>query len=287
MAVADNASAAEASEEVEVAQVSKDEEEEEFPLHRQHQMKQGPHVLIPATYAEKYKEDSNGEYELVTVHVVPIHESQKQPASGGKGQSEIAADEIMEDETDPWSHMAAELGIDLNDYNVTYPEGTSETLEKDHRRLRVSVNAWENNNARFVQFERRKRGLQQVSWGADLIQQAQMQARYMVRACLVLFSLRIRLTPTTPFCWRLTHTDNCKRSCFLTPQASVQHIAHRSNLAQGVSLPWQVITENVSQNVNVGFSGAHKTLMNSPGHRANILNVRVNRVGMGVVKRGA
>jgi hypothetical protein len=70
-------------------------------------------------------------------------------------------------------------------------------------------------------------------------------------------------------------------------QASVGHIAHREDLAQGVSLPWQIITENVSQNGNVGYAGAHRTLMNSPGHRANILNVRVNRVGMGVARKGA
>jgi uncharacterized protein YkwD len=66
----------------------------------------------------------------------------------------------------------------------------------------------------------------------------------------------------------------------------IQRIAHRPNLAQGVEAGWTVITENVSQNVNVQYNGAHRTLMNSPGHRANILHHRVSRVGMGIVKSG-
>jgi uncharacterized protein YkwD len=68
--------------------------------------------------------------------------------------------------------------------------------------------------------------------------------------------------------------------------ARVQHIEHRSNLAAGVWAGWQIICENVSQNVKMTYNGAHMSLMNDPGHKANILNVRVNKIGVGVRRSG-
>jgi Cysteine-rich secretory protein family len=182
--------------------------------------------LIPAEYAVYNHKEGDVE---ITVHRVPI-----QKLENGE-------------EMDPWMQMALAQGIDLNDYNVTYPGRSADTLEDDHRRRLVTVNAWENNNARFCQYERQRRGLQQVSWSYDLIQQAQMQASYMSR---------------------------------------VQHIEHRSNLATGIAAGWRIICENVSQNANVGYSGAHTSLMNDQGHRDNILNQRVSRIGVGIDRSG-
>ena len=42
--------------------------------------------------------------------------------------------------------------------------------------------------------------------------------------------------------------------------------------------------ENIAGNGSV--TGAHTSLMNSPGHRANILKTSFNTVGIGVVKGG-
>jgi Cysteine-rich secretory protein family len=182
--------------------------------------------LIPAEYAVYTHTDGDVE---ITVHRIPIQELE----SG--------------EEMDPWMQMAAAQGIDLNDYNVTYPGRTADTLEDDHRRRLMTVNAWENNNARFCQYERKRRSLQHVSWSYDLIQQAQMQAAYMAR---------------------------------------VRHIEHRPNLAAGVAKGWKIICENVSQNVNMGYNGAHMSLMRDKGHKDNILNNRVNRIGVGVARFG-
>jgi hypothetical protein len=108
--------------------------------------------LIPAAYAEYRR--SGGGYEVV-VHRVPVQKT------------------VHGQELDPWEQWALAEGVDLNDYNVTYPGGTWETLEEDHRRLEVSVNRWENNNGRFCQYVRQRGGVQQVSWAADLITKCQ------------------------------------------------------------------------------------------------------------------
>jgi hypothetical protein len=108
--------------------------------------------LIPAAYAEYRRKE--GGYEVV-VKRVPV----KTTEDG--------------DELDPWEQWALAEGVDLNDYNVTYPGGSWETLEEDHRRLQVAVNRWENNNARFCQYARQRGGVQQINWSADLIYKCQ------------------------------------------------------------------------------------------------------------------
>jgi hypothetical protein len=185
-----------------------------------------PPLLIPAATAE-YRTREGG-YEIV-VHEIPV--------------------QLSEDgeEWDPWMQLAIENGIDLDDYNVTYEDGTWETLEEDHRRNLVQVSGPAANNARFCNYERQRRGLRRLSWGADLIQQAQMQAAYMAR---------------------------------------IRRIAHRANLAAGIYAGWGIITENVCQNGNVGYNGAHRTLMNDVGHRNNILNGRLTKIGIGVSRNG-
>ena len=50
------------------------------------------------------------------------------------------------------------------------------------------------------------------------------------------------------------------------------------------SVPWDVCGENIALNTSIGR--ANTWLMNSPPHRANILNRRFNAVGIGVVWKG-
>lgn len=188
--------------------------------------------MIPPVYAEYRHRD--GDYEVV-VHRVPIDSSTNLDNSN------------LDNEVDPWMKMALAQGVDLNEYNVTYEGGTWETLAEDHRRNLVTVNAWENNNARFCVYERQRRGINRLSWSVDLIQQAQMQAQYMAR---------------------------------------VQHIEHRYNLAEGVDAGWRILAENVCQNTNMDYNGAHTSLMNDPAHAANILNGRVSYIGVGVAQNG-
>lgn len=186
--------------------------------------------LIPAVYAEYHAkgQGSDGEYEI-TVHEIPVQK----------------LDDGLE--MDPWMQLALSEGVDLNEYNVTYEGGTWETLEEDHRRNLVSVSGIENNNGRYCSYARQQKGLNQLSWRADLIQQAKKQAAYMAR---------------------------------------VRHIEHRSYLATGISAGWRVITENVCQNVNIGYGGAFTSLMNDQGHRLNILHPGVKNVGVGIVRNG-
>jgi hypothetical protein len=141
--------------EIEDAFVPEEMETAKFPeVSEEEASQENPEGPLPPGYLEHTIKEGDTE---VTIHRVPI--------------------QMNEDgeEMDPWMQLALAKGIDLNEYNVTYPDGTAESLADDHRRHLVSVNPWENNNARFCQYERKKRGLRQVSWSGDLIQQSQMQ----------------------------------------------------------------------------------------------------------------
>ena len=56
---------------------------------------------------------------------------------------------------------------------------------------------------------------------------------------------------------------------------------HTTNF--GVICCWSAIGENIAYDVTV--ARAHRAFMGSPGHRANILDPRMRRVGVGVVER--
>jgi uncharacterized protein YkwD len=63
--------------------------------------------------------------------------------------------------------------------------------------------------------------------------------------------------------------------------ASQQRLFHNPNLTTDVHV-WHAIGENVAYTSSV--SQAHTLLMNSPPHRANLLNKTFNQFGVGVVK---
>ena len=63
-----------------------------------------------------------------------------------------------------------------------------------------------------------------------------------------------------------------------------EHLHHNPNLAGDVTR-WQRLAENVGRGPSV--ASLHRALMDSPGHRANILDDRVTEIGVGVVVRGS
>src|SRR5690606_32710311 len=65
--------------------------------------------------------------------------------------------------------------------------------------------------------------------------------------------------------------------------ASQQRLHHNPNLSSDVK-NWRRLTENVGYGPTV--SGLHSALMDSSGHRANILDANVSQVGVGVTVRG-
>jgi uncharacterized protein YkwD len=64
--------------------------------------------------------------------------------------------------------------------------------------------------------------------------------------------------------------------------ASQYALFHTANF--GVVCCWSAIGENVAYNASV--ASVHRAFMHSPGHRANVLNPRMRRVGVGIVSRG-
>jgi uncharacterized protein YkwD len=112
-------------------------------------------------------------------------------------------------------------------------------------RSRVVVSQEEELNFQYVQRERRERGLPELLWSEDLAREAQRWARHL---------------------------------------ANAGELYHRKPLSQNIDEGWITVTENVAYNPSAGYDGAHTSFMESPGHRKNILDPNVNRLGVGVAK---
>jgi uncharacterized protein YkwD len=110
---------------------------------------------------------------------------------------------------------------------------------------RVVVSQEEELNFQYVQRERRERGLPELVWSEDLAREAQRWARHL---------------------------------------ANAGELYHRKPLSQNIDVGWITVTENVAYNPSAGYDGAHTSFMQSPGHRKNILDPKVNRLGVGVAK---
>jgi uncharacterized protein YkwD len=67
-----------------------------------------------------------------------------------------------------------------------------------------------------------------------------------------------------------------------TAMADRRELFHTTNF--GVLCCWSAIGENIGYSSTV--ARVHRAFMRSPGHRANILNPRFRRVGVGIVERG-
>jgi uncharacterized protein YkwD len=63
--------------------------------------------------------------------------------------------------------------------------------------------------------------------------------------------------------------------------AAQDDLFHTGNF--GVVCCWSMIGENIAYNASV--RRVHRAFMHSPGHRANILNPHMRRVGVGIVER--
>lgn len=57
-----------------------------------------------------------------------------------------------------------------------------------------------------------------------------------------------------------------------------------ADLMESLGISYRIIGENLAGNSSV--TGAHTGLMNSPGHRANILNVDYTKIGIGIIEGG-
>jgi uncharacterized YkwD family protein len=57
-----------------------------------------------------------------------------------------------------------------------------------------------------------------------------------------------------------------------------------SDLMKSQGISYRTMGENLAGNSSV--NGAHTSLMNSPGHRANILNVDYTKIGIGIIEGG-
>lgn len=55
-----------------------------------------------------------------------------------------------------------------------------------------------------------------------------------------------------------------------------------SNLAEGNPYAWKLLGENVGMGCGVTIDAIHNALMNSPGHKANIVNSRYNHWAVAV-----
>ena len=77
-------------------------------------------------------------------------------------------------------------------------------------------------------------------------------------------------------------TDNARAHS--VRMADAARLYHNPNLASEVS-NWRVLAENVGRGQSV--VSLHQALMDSRGHRANILNTSVTEVGIGVEARGS
>lgn len=69
-----------------------------------------------------------------------------------------------------------------------------------------------------------------------------------------------------------------------TKMAQAGKISHNPNLAKQVKGNWTILGENVGMGGSV--ESLHRAFMDSPGHRANILESRYNQLGIGIAMRG-
>ncbi len=60
---------------------------------------------------------------------------------------------------------------------------------------------------------------------------------------------------------------------------------YHSNLSSGITACWRSLGENVGYGSSI--AQVQEAYMNSPGHRANILNAKFDRVGIGVAYNGS
>jgi uncharacterized protein YkwD len=64
--------------------------------------------------------------------------------------------------------------------------------------------------------------------------------------------------------------------------ANDQYLHHRTDLSEGIGYAWRVLGENVGRGYSL--DQVQTAFMNSPAHRANILDPRFDTVGVGVTR---
>lgn len=64
--------------------------------------------------------------------------------------------------------------------------------------------------------------------------------------------------------------------------ANDQYLHHRTDLSQGIGYSWRVLGENVGRGASI--EQVQNAFMNSPAHRANVLDPRFDTIGIGVTR---
>jgi len=110
-----------------------------------------------------------------------------------------------------------------------------------------------------------------------------LASSFVAQACaLIRYVVLARLLGPEQLGWSAT--------LILTAQAWSQHLAqagalsHRNPLSDGAPAGWRKLGENVGYGSSVDV--VQGAFMNSPGHRANILDRTFNNVGIGVTVDG-
>lgn len=83
-----------------------------------------------------------------------------------------------------------------------------------------------------------------------------------------------------PFAWE--EGAYAKARAWSEKMADDGHLSH-SKLSDGVPGGWKTLGENVAYAGSV--DGALRALERSPGHRANLLNPRYDRIAIGIIER--
>lgn len=82
-----------------------------------------------------------------------------------------------------------------------------------------------------------------------------------------------------------TQYDAQKKAQAWAEKLARENTLYHSNLPSGINVRWCALGENVGYGSTV--AAVEKAYMNSPGHKANILNTTWNGVGVGYAKNGS
>ena len=133
--------------------------------------------------------------------------------------------------------------------NTTGSNGNN-TSSNNNNTAPVDISSYANEMLRLVNEERTANGLAQLSWNAELAKVAQAKAQDMVNNNY------------------FSHTSPTYGSPF--------------EMMKSFGISYRYAAENIAKNASV--EKAHVALMNSDGHRKNILNSNYTSIGIGIVK---
>jgi uncharacterized YkwD family protein len=205
--------------------------------------------------AEQVTVESNNPDAQQEIMDIPLNEVVTAIIPVSARQMEIAVPDLSSDQDVYKEQQQSQPGIDVA---TNVPDSSAGTDYEKNQSVRpginqaqnVSVNAMENEMFRLVNDERIKAGLKPFTLATDLTRVARMKSQDMV--------------------------DN-------------GYFSHQSptygspfEMMKNNGIEYRAAGENIAKNGSV--LKAHQALMNSEGHRANILNPNFTHIGIGIVK---